>query len=220
MDRELLSWIFTVSPPMISVIVGGYYYTKLSRSLKFLYYFVVLGGLTEVANLIFTKVLGISKNMPIGNAYFFFSFIFLALYFLYLFKNYLRSRYIVVIIVLYELCFVVNFVFFQQIIEYPAILKGISDILFLGFTILYFHKTMFEAKVVSIWDESHVYTNLAVLTYFAGSLFYSIFFNLVLEFAPEFATFSQNYFYVLNGVFYFLITIGFWKAGKHKTVKA
>ncbi len=78
---------------------------------------------------------------------------------------------------------------------------------------------MMEAKIEHIWKEPLVYINLAILLYFAGSLFYSVLFNLVIEYASEFTKFSVNYFYVLNTVFYFLLSIGFWKAGRQKTVK-
>ena len=219
MDRELFVYLYTVSIPLIPVIIGGYNYAKISKSLKYLYFFVVLGALAELSNFLMSKVFGIHHNMPIGNVYFFFAFLLLGLYFKYLYKGFIQQKYIVTLIVVYEVCFVANLVFIQSISEYPALLKGIGDLMVLSLVVVFFHKTMLEAKHERIWQEPLIYINLAILLYFSGSLFYSILFNLVIEYAASFAVFSQNYFYVLNGVFYLLIARGFWKAGKQKVDK-
>lgn len=210
----ILSSIFVIVIPLCAFLVGVMYYSSFNSALKYIHYFVVLGTCTEIANYVLIEVLAHSNNMPIGNFYFFFSFILLGLYFMNLFKGYIHRKVFIAILVLYELYFIVNLLVFQSIFEFPAIPKALSDIILFGLAMLFFHKTMLEAKEKHVWKDPFVIINLGILLYYAGSLFYSVLFNVVLENARGFTVFARIYFYVLNAVFYFLIAIGFWKAGK------
>jgi len=210
----LVHW-YTVLLPLFTAVIAIINYRSLNTSLKFLFLYTILGVLSEFSNFLLVKVYS-TTSMPLGNIYFFLSFLLLGIYFMHVFKGFIKRKYIIALIVVYELAFIANLVLVQSINEYPTVLKGISDIFLFSLAGVFFHKTMIEAKIDSIWKEPLVYANLGILLYFSGSLFYSILFNLVLEYAPEFTNFSQNYFYVLNGFFYLLIAIAFWIMGRQK----
>jgi len=210
----MISTLLATSITLIALVVGIVRFGRFSVALKYMFFYVVLGACTEIANYVLIEVLAHSNNMPIGNFYFFLSFLLLGLYFMHLFKGYIHRKVFIAIVVLYELYFIVNLLVFQSIFEFPAIPKAISDIILFGLAMLFFHKTMLEAKEKYVWKDPFVIINLGILLYFAGSLFYSVLFNVVLENARGFTDFTRIYFYVLNAVFYFLIAIGFWKAGK------
>lgn len=207
---------FVICLPLIAFMVGLKQYRYLNPALKYMLWFVALGTFTEISNFIVKKVWSAENTMPLGNAYFFVAFLLLGLYFMYLFRGYIARWVFVLIVVLYQLYFISNLWFVQSIYEFPAIPKAIGDIILFVLAMVFFHKTMLEAKVKHIWKEPLVYTNLGILLYFAGSLFYSVLFNVVLENALAFTDFTRNYFYVLNVVFYALLAIGFWKAGKQQ----
>ena len=129
-------------------------------------------------------------------------------------KGLLSKRIIIAIIVLFELYSVVNALFLQSIFEYPAFPFAISTIFIVGFSILFFYKIMTEVRVLNLWKEPLIYINLAVLIYFSGNLFYSLLFNLILDYSREFSKITVQYFAVLNTLFYILNAIGFWKADR------
>ncbi|WP_163323045.1 hypothetical protein [Draconibacterium mangrovi] len=73
---------------------------------------------------------------------------------------------------------------------------------------------MTEARILNLWKEPLIFLNLAVLIYYAGNLFYSLLFNLILDYSREFAKITNYYFVGLNTLFYILVAIGFWKSDR------
>jgi len=217
MESNILEYLVVIIPPLFAFIIGVAHYHIFDKTLKCLFYFVVLGAFAEIANNILSVASVLINNMPLGNIYFMLSFLLLGIYFMYLFKGYIHRKVFIVLIVLYELYFIANLLLFQSIFEYPAIPKAINDIVCLGFAIVFFHKTMVELKIEQLWSEPLILVNLAVLLYYSGSLFHSVLFNVILENAYGFTDFTRIYFNCLNVIFYMLTAIGFWKAGKQKS---
>lgn len=218
---EWFSSIFSVVllPILFTFIVGLAQYAKLNTTLKSLFYFVVLGLVTEVAAHFMSVSFGSKNNMPLGNVYFMLSCLLLGIYFMHLFKGYIHKKYFISLIIIYELYFVINLLFFQSIFEYPALPKAISDIVCFSFAMVFFYKTMVESKLKHLWNEPSIFANLAILIYYSGSLFHSVLFNVVLDNTNEFINFTTYYFYSLNYLFYLLVAIAFWKAGKQQALK-
>jgi hypothetical protein len=113
-------------------------------------------------------------------------------------------------VVLYELYFLINSFFIRGIFEYPAMARAISIIIIVLFSILYFYKTMVEAKISSLFDEPQIWINAAILIYFSGNLFFHILFNVIFENSPEFGKLTFFYLRILNAIFYVLIAVGFY----------
>ncbi len=150
--------------------------------------------------------------MPQGNVYYLGEFLLLGLYYRQLLKDRFKSWVFLIIISLFITASLVNLLLFKSWFEYPAVLQTVSKIFLMGFSLLYFYKVMDEAKIRNLWKEPTIYINVAVLVYYSGNLFFSLLFNLILEYSREFSRITMHYFSLLNALFYVLIALGFWRA--------
>lgn len=75
---------------------------------------------------------------------------------------------------------------------------------------------MDEAKIENLWKEPTVFVNVAVLVYYSGNLFFSLLFNVILEYSRAFSKMTVVYYSILNALFYFLIAYSFMLAGKNR----
>lgn len=203
----MINWVSILIP----FFIGVYRFKHLDKSLRLFFYFVVYGTINEIVTRIFIS-LGGNNTMPFSHLYLMAEFFILGLFYSVILKGVLHKRIIITIIVLFELYCVVNTLFLQSVFEYPALPLSISKIFIVGFSILFLYKIMTEAKVLNLWNEPLIYINLAVLIYYSGNLFYSLLFNLILDYSREFSKITIDYFTILNTLFYILIAIGFWKS--------
>ncbi|MFV0266209.1 MAG: hypothetical protein ACK5HT_03635 [Draconibacterium sp.] len=202
---------FNWTPILIPFIVGIVKFRNLDTALRILFLFVAMGTVNELVGLYLRYVVCLKNTMPQGNVYYLGEFLLLGLYYRQLLKDRFRSWVFLIIISLFITVSLVNLVLFKSWFEYPAVLQTVSKIFLMGFSLLYFYKVMDEAKIENLWKEPVIYINVAVLVYYAGNLFYSLLFNLILEYSRTFSRITVQYFSILNAVFYFLIVIGFWQ---------
>jgi hypothetical protein len=204
----------------IPLVVGLFHYKKLTRSHRFLYWFIVVGTLTELANKTLKEIFVMKNNMPLGHLYISISFIFLALFYLFELKSFINKKIIIAVIILYELFCLHNVIFFQSHLAFPSLPGAISSLLLVAFSVLLFAYIMREGEIQVLTDSSLIWINSAVLLYFAGNFFYYSLFNLMLNYSHEFLIRTFIFFSILNSIFYILIAIGLWKAAQRKqTIK-
>lgn len=202
---------FNWTPILIPFVFGILRYRKLDPALRILFLFVTYGTFNEFFGLYLRYVLWLKNTMPQANVYYMVEFLFLGLYYRQQLKNRFKSWIFLLIIALFELVSLASLLFFSSWHEYPALLQTISKIFLIGFSLLYFFKVMDEAKIQNLWKEPAIYINVAVLIYYSGNLFFSLMFNLILDYSREFSRITVQYWSVLNTVFYCLIAIGFWQ---------
>ncbi len=200
----------------VPFVVGLIRYNRLTRSHRYLFWFVVVGTLTELTNKTIKKMFVIENNMPLGHIYISLSFIFLALFFLHELKGFINKKIMIAIIVLYELFCLHNVIFFQSHLAYPSIPGAISSLLLITFAILLFANIMREGKIKVLTESSLIWINSAVLLYYSGNFFFYTLYNFILNYSREFLFRTLNFFLILNLIFYILLAIGLWKAGQHK----
>ncbi len=205
----MINWVSILIP----FFIGIYRFKNLDKSLRLFFYFVVYGTVNEIVIRIFISFGG-NNTMPFSHLYLMFEFFILGLFYSEVLKGILRKRVIITIIVLFELYSVVNTLFLQSVYQYPALPLSISKIFIVAFSILFFYKIMTEARILNLWKEPLIYVNLAVLIYYSGNLFYSLLFNLILDYSREFAKVTNYYVAGLNTIFYILVAIGFWKSDR------
>lgn len=71
--------------------------------------------------------------------------------------------------------------------------------------------------MVSLSKEPLIWITTGMLVYFMGNLFYYTLFNLFVDLSIDYLRMIGRYYSPsLNALFYILIAIGFWKAGKHR----
>jgi hypothetical protein len=198
----------------IPLIVGGMYYTKFSKSHKYLYWFIVFGTFIEITNKLLRKFFHVKNNMPLGHFYITVSFIFLALFFLFELKDFVSKKIIAGIIILYVLFSAYIILFIQSYLDYPSISGAVSALLLVSFAILLYANVMREGKIKVLSDSSLIWINSAVLIYYSGNFFFYILFNFILHYSRDFLIKTLNFFSVLNFIFYVLLAVGLYKAGK------
>lgn len=208
-------WIFKIYAitNFIAFIVGILKYRLLSKELRTVFYFVCLGVLTETYTRIHTHFV-MKNTMPIGHFYFPLAFLILGVFYLQLLKDFIKSKHILFVIILFLIYCIINSVFIQNIFEYPSIEGSIGSIIIFILAVAYFIKVMIEAKIIFLSKEPLIWINTALLIYFAGNFFFYILYNVRLTASREVALFAVKVFAGLNLLFYFLIAIGFLKVKK------
>jgi hypothetical protein len=205
------------SPILIPFFIGIYKYKEL-RNLKFLFFFICGGVVTETG-LKILKSIGYRNNLVLTHFYAIASFVLLAIFFQKVFSGYIKRIWFKSLIFFFLILCFVQLLFFQSINDFPSLQFSVLALVMVAFSILYFHKVMVEAKIVHLSKEPLIWINAAILVYYTGSLFYYILFNLFLDQLIDFFfTTMRYYFPALNALFYVLIAVGFWKTSNSKTV--
>jgi hypothetical protein len=213
-------WLFKIVSltNFIAFIVGLIYFKRFSSELKTVFYFVAFGVLTET----YTKLHQhfIMKNtMPIGHFYFPLAFLIMAMFYMQVLKDFIKPKYILIPIILFETYCLINTLFIQSLFEYASLEGSIGAMILFLFSVAFFTKVMVEAKILKLSDEPLIWINSAVLIYYAGNFFYHSLFNVRLNASLEIALLSAKIFAGLNILFYLIIIIGFLKAKKLKLAK-
>lgn len=197
-------------------IVGLIQYNRLTKSHRFLFWFIAVGTLSELTNKTIKNLFVIKNNMPLGHLYISISFIFLALFYLHELKGLINKKIIIAIIILYELFCLQNVILFQSHLSYPSIPGAISALLLITFAIFLFANILRESKIRVLSASSLIWINSAVLLYYSGNFFFYTLYNFILSYSNEFLFRTLDFFRILNAIFYILIAIGLWKAGREK----
>lgn len=203
-NKDLIYSVFLLS----SLVIGVIKYKKLSKPLKFIFLFVGIGCLTEITIDIWKKF-WMSNTMPIGNIYIPVSFLILGLFYLFLLKNYLNRKIIVGIIIAFELLCIINYVFVQNLLEFPNITAAIGALIIIAFSVIVFSKIMAEAKIEKLSKEPIIWINTAFLIYYSTNFFFYILFNINVEYSHEFMIQVSLFYAAVNCLLYLLISIGF-----------
>lgn len=204
-----LSWTIILVP----FVIGLYNYNRLSKGLKYLFYFVAYGTINQIVNYILIK--DHSKNtLFLVHFYAIIAFALLGLFYKEVFKDLVNKKFAYVVIVSFCLYAFLNAMFFQSLSKYPSLPLSIFALVFLLAALVYFYKTMLEAEIRILGNEPLIWINVAVLINYAGILFNFILFNFILEYSMEFAKLASTFFNVINAIFYTLLGVGFWKAGR------
>lgn len=201
---------FLIWSIFIPFLFGIFNYKKLV-SLKWLFFYISYGVGNEIINRILVKS-GIKNTLPLVHLYVIFSILFLTLFFQEVLKGFLKRIWFKSIRVLFGVFYLIDIFYFQSLYDYPNIPFSVLSIIILVFSLLYFYKTMIEAKIVKLADEPLIWINTGIVIFFTGNFFYHIFFNFFLKSSQEFLLNVGTYFRILIAIYYILITIGFMKA--------
>lgn len=213
------NFFVVVAIELFALITGIYFLKQIRGQFLFLFVFVLVSFFTEILKPIMYYGFDIRHNLWLSHFYFPLEFLFLSLFYKKELDRFFNRKWFTGITLILILFSIVNPIFIQDLTEYSKV-RPFSSILLVVFSILYFYRIMTESKICNLANEPMIWINTAVLLYYAGSLFYNALFTLILEYSRDFSKFSGGYFKVLNMLFYLLITVGFWKAGKlHKTGK-
>ncbi len=194
-------------------LVGIIKFKSLLREIRPIFYFVLVGGATELFT-DFYKGFIARNTMPIGHFYLAISVLLMALFFQKVLVGYLKKWILYTPIIAYIIYSLVNPFFIQSIWEFPNITGSLGALMLIVFSILLFTRIMTEAKINNLRNDPVVLANIAILFYYAGNFFYFILFNLNVEFSNDFATQVLKYYCILNDAFYIFVGIIFYKSGR------
>jgi hypothetical protein len=211
-----LKHTISLAAEFVAVVSGLVNYAKIDKKSIYLVYFVCFALLTEIGLNVLADVFDVKYNLPLLHIYAPIEFLLLSLVYYRHLVGHVNRYVLLAIIVGFGVFCILNPLLLQGWNEYSQA-RSFSSIILIGFSILYYHKVMVEARVESLSKEPMVWINTAVLFYFAGNLFYNALFKLILEYSREFSKLTTWYFGILNVMFYLLIAIGFYKAGRVQT---
>lgn len=203
----------------IPLIIGSIYYRKLNISHKFIYWFVVVGILTEITSKSLRALQIMKNNMPLGHVYIVISFFFIAFFYWHELKGFISRKIITGIMIFYALFSVFNILFFQSYLAYPSIPGAVSALFLVSFSILLYANIMKEGKIQILSQSSIIWINSAILIYYSGNFFFYILFNILLSHSRDFLIKTLNFFALITLIFYSLLAVGIYKAGtKHESI--
>lgn len=210
--HRLLSDSGTVIILIISAF-GIYKFATLSKELKIILFFVILGAATELFTDYYKAYIA-RNTMPIAHFYFVSSILLLCFFYRSVLAGYIKYWILNALIVSFLSYSIMNLVFIQSIYDFPNLIGSFGALMLIMFSILFFARIMTEAKIKSLRKEPLVWVNIGVLFYYAGSFFYFILFNLNVKNALDFAKQVGTFMTILTLAFYIFIAIGFFKSGE------
>jgi hypothetical protein len=217
--NDLLYWLskITVVTNFTALIVGIVVFRDFKKEIKPVFYFVAFGAFTETFSRLFMHF--VMKNaMPIGHFYFPVAFLLAGWFYIQILKNFIKPVFLIVTIALFEIYAIINSVFIQSLFEYASLEFSIGSILLFMFSVAFFIKVMVESKISNLAREPLIWINTAFLIYYTVNFFYHSLYNLRIDASKEVTQIAVQFFFVMNFLFYFLITIAFLIC-KKKSVK-
>lgn len=201
--------IYFLGVPILFAVVAGFVrFRYLSPAFKWLQLFLVYALFNESFALFLIRVVKVSSTMPLVSIYCFFQYVLLGLFYKKLLNGKLPNRLIDISIAIVFLTFVVN-VLFNGIWQYPSVPEAVELFLILGLIIFYFYTVMQEAVITKLSEDAAVLVNLGFLIYFSAKLFYTLMFNVILQYSMDFLLTAATMFTLLNYIFYIYIGVVF-----------
>ncbi len=203
-------WILKINAitNIIAFIIGCYQYRYFTKELKFVFYFVAFGVLTESYSRFHLHFI-MKNGLPIGHFYFPIAIFIAGMFYLQILKDFIKPKYIISIIGVYEIYCIINPIFVQGLFEYPSLTGSVGALILFLFSVAYFIKVMIDANIKKLSAEPLIWINTAFLAYYTVGFFYHSLYNLRTRASMDVAVFAIKLFAVLNLTFYLIIAIAF-----------
>ena len=197
-------WILKINviTNIIAFIIGCFHYKRFTKELKIVFYFVAFGVITEIYSK-FHRHYIIKNTMPIGHFYFPIAFLILGLFYMRVLKDFIQPKYILTIIIGFEIYCVINTLFIQSLFDYASLVGSIGAMILFLFSVAFFTKVMVDAKITKLSAEPIIWINTAILVSYTGNFFYHSLYNLRLSASLEISILAIKLFSGLNILFNF-----------------
>lgn len=191
---------------ILVTIFGLIRFKRLSLEIRYIFYFVALGALTEVVTDLYKNYID-KVTLPIGHFYLPLSFLILLLFFNKVLDGYISKKIIWFLGISYLIFALLNPVFIQSLTVFPNLTGAIGSIILVIFAVLLFYRITYEATILKLYKEPLVWINTMVLIYYSGNFFFYILFNYSVGYSLEFARLTVLFNAMLN--FFIYIIFGF-----------
>ena len=202
----------------IPLVVGILNFRKLDKGLKLIFYYLIIGLVSEILNYVFISFVKVSNSMPIGHFYYFASSLILGLYYLNQLDGYINRKLIIIIIVCFELFTVINAFFIEGILAFPSLSGAISSLIFIAFSILLYSRIMSEAKIRKLKYSTAIWINSGVLVLYTSHFFYFALYNVFLDISVDFLKIAIQFKTFVNAFYYQVFTVVFILARNKKGI--
>jgi len=196
---------------LIPLFIAFINYKYLGTSLKIIFAFLVFSGIVNTA----AQILAEHKisNLFIFHIYSIFEFGFISWFY----KIQLKApvtKIILVLIILFTVACIINFIFIQNNIEFNTYTRPIEALIIIGYCALFFNQQS-QADNGEKWaDISLNWINTSFLIYFAGSFFTFIFSNYLLTAGKHINNIVWGSYYIILIAENILFSVGFYRCRK------
>jgi len=204
---------------VVSVLIGAIYYKKLPALIQLLWCFLVWNLLIEIGAKIMSR-LWTGNNLPLLHLYTVGEFLFFAFFYKKIFfKANEKNHFFLLFIAIMTSLIIGNTVFVQSIYGFNSYAKTLVHLFIIGCVVKYFLMFLSQNIAKEFTSTAIQLINVAILIYYAGSLFIFMFSNTLLnsESVIHLKLFSINA--ILNLLFQSIILFAIWKTIYSKQTK-
>jgi hypothetical protein len=192
----------------LAFFAGLYAYKFLDKSLRLILLYTIIGFSTELSLWIAVKS-GVRNTMPSLHFYVMFEFLIWAIFYMNQLRGFVKRKYMLVLIILFESYCIINMIFIQKLTEY-AFTRSIEYLIISLLAVILYTKVMSEAKILKLALSPLIWINTAVFLYFSGNFFFNVvFINLLEKNSQLLRELILSVFVTFNTLFYLGISIGF-----------
>ncbi len=197
----LCSKAFVLAP----VAIGVAHYATLKKPYKVFLLFLMLYVVFDVITS-YTSLNGI-HNLPLYHLMTVVEFVFYSYMYHVIAKNTSYKKWILFIIFLFIIFAVLNTIYLENIYtDYNSNTRVVASLILVSYAISYFYRMLKELTVESVGENDVFWFNTAVLLYFAGTFFLSLFLKVFFDEAKKTEGF-QEFLYQIYYLQYFLYII-------------
>ena len=203
---------------LFSLSITLFRFRYLTDSLRFVGLFVGLAIVGEIVSYVTGRVLH-RPNLHILHVYTILEFNVIALFY-FTFFGYFYSRSLVPVLMIgFTLLSALNSAFLQPLNRYNTYARGLEAILIIGLTVLCFYKMLTELSTKRLDKHPVFWINTGFLLYFAGSLFFLILSNALLDKSDRTLILTIFGLHALLMVtMHLLIGVGLWFSPRHRSI--
>ncbi|WP_259071739.1 hypothetical protein HDF24_04900 [Mucilaginibacter sp. X4EP1] len=144
-------------------LIGLLRYKKLSPAFKTLTILIIVTFISETIKKIVGRIF--HNSMPVAHLSAFVEYSFFASVYYYLLSNRYLKRLIMASIFFMLLLEIVNIIFFESLLQFPAILLNVSQFIYVLYSLLLFRQMLIQPAEESLFKQSIFWFNLDMLLY-------------------------------------------------------
>ena len=196
---------------LIPVLIALKNYSFLTKPLKTIFWFLIFSGTANVINLILISTHHYTATL--FHIYTIFEFLFISLFYSQFYSKKHQNIIYVIISVFTVLC-IVNYLFIQNKIEFNTYTRPLEAIIIIVYSMLYI---LGQNNDEQNWgDNIYNWVNTGILLYFASCLFMFIFSNYLINAGKSINKAVWSAHDTLLVLQYILFAVGFYKCKTHR----
>lgn len=174
--------IHNISALSILLPLGAaiFYFKRFTNTFKILAIFFIVSSVFELALVMMVRY-GRPNNAPLIHLFVVVSLIFFGIvYYRTLFNPWLKKLVLFLVPVVIVIS-IINSIYIEGIWAFPAISNSAQSVLFILFSLLYFHQLLTRQEFVHIEKQGLFWINAGILIYFSSNIFLFMLYNRMID---------------------------------------